>query len=81
MAALSALPPFLMSEVDVCIGSFADLQRLLKHRRVSTRNEAFGAECRQSAGRLAAGSVAFVDHRSESVQTDIKVGPTMTSPL
>ena len=32
-------------------GSNCDLQRPLKYRRFSTRNETFGAECRQSAGK------------------------------
>ena len=35
----------------VRVGSNCDLQRPLKYRRFSTRNETFGAECRQSAGK------------------------------
>ena len=34
---------------NVRVGSNCDLQHPLKHRRLSARNETFGAECRQSA--------------------------------
>ncbi len=38
-------------KLNFSFGSSTDLQRPLKYRRFSTRNETFGAECRQSAGK------------------------------
>jgi hypothetical protein len=51
MTALSALLPTCLAKVNACFGSFADLQRPQEYCRLSARNETFGAERRQSAGK------------------------------